>query len=83
MFQILMKFLAFVADSAYVQNKTINGDVRFIARQTFIGSDVCNTMENGPVTIQCGKTTIHSPQGVTIKNDFEVTLGCELDINTN
>lgn len=75
--------LTLVCDSGYIQDKTLNGDVRIIARQTFIGSDVCTNMENGPVTIQNGKLSIHSPKGVTIKNDFEIALGSELDVNTN
>lgn len=70
-------------NEAYIQNEIFKGDIHIIARNTFIGSDVSSIKENGPVNIQKGKTTIKSTNGVTIKNDFEIEIGSEFEINVN
>ena len=42
---------------------------------------MANYIDFGPVSIEGGKTIISS-NGLNIKNDFEVKLGAELEINT-
>lgn len=64
-----------------VQNNHWSIDKDIIADSVLIGSDVANYIDFGPVSIEGGKTIISS-NSLNIKNDFEVKLGAELEINT-
>ena len=64
-----------------VQNSHWSIDKDIIADSILIGSDVANYIDFGPVSIEGGKTIISS-NSLDIKNDFEVKLGAELEINT-
>jgi hypothetical protein len=66
-------------DTIYIQNESLNGNNTFSARNVFIGRDVTTTKPQGPVEIESGNTIIKA-KNVTIKNNFEVTLGAELNI---
>ena len=64
-----------------VQNNHWSIDKDIIADSVLIGSDVAKDTDFGPVSIEGGKTIISS-NSLNIKNDFEVKLGAELEINT-
>ena len=66
-------------DTIYIQNESLNGNNTFSARNVFIGRDVTTTKPQGPVEIESGSTIIKA-KNVTIKNNFEVTFGAELNI---
>ena len=51
------------------------------AKETIAGRNETNKRDEGDFVIENGKTTIESPQGVTIQGGFEVKLGAELEIN--
>lgn len=77
-----LPYIGECASLVHLQNRTIWGDYHVFASQTLIGRDVSHNNNEGDIIIEKGKTTINSPQGVTIQNDFEVKLGAELEIFT-
>ena len=46
----------------------------------YIGKDVTNATEEGPVVIESGSTTFDATNSVTIKNGFECKKGATLEI---
>ena len=64
-----------------VQNSQWSIDKDIIGDSILIGSDVAKDIDFGAVSIEGGKTIISS-NSLNIKNDFEVKLGAELEINT-
>lgn len=73
-------YVARVGNSVFLQNETIIKDLPIFSTTTFVGSDETTLKPQGPVTIKKGKVTNLSQGAVTIKNDFEVKLGAELEI---
>ena len=77
-------YLGIYGDTVYLQGEKLLGDYHVKSKtNTYIGSNVTNRRNQGPVIIEEGKTTIISPDGVTIYNDFEVKKGAELEIKVN
>lgn len=77
-------YLGIYGDTVYLQGEKLLGDYHVKSKtNTYIGSHVTNRRNQGPVIIEEGKTTIISPDGVTIYNDFEVKKGAELEIKVN
>lgn len=73
-------YIARVGNSVYLQNEDIVRDLSVFSTNTYIGSNVNNSMTPGPVTIPKGKLTNYSTESITIQNDFEVSSGAELEI---
>lgn len=73
-------FLARVGQSVYLQDEIIIRNLSIFSNITNIGSNVTTTMPQGPVTIESGKLTNKSQDNILIKNDFEVKIGAELEI---
>lgn len=71
---------ATIKRTEYLQNETINGNRLITAERIFIGSDVTDSLPNGPIVIQTGTTTISKGLGVSITKDFEVKKGASLII---
>ncbi len=75
-------YVARVGTSVFLQNETIKNDLRIFSTMTDAGSNVTSLKPQGPVSIEKGKLSVRSQGNVTLKNDFEVKLGTELDILT-
>ena len=75
-------YLARVGTSVFLQNETIKSDLRVFSTTTDAGSNVTTLKPQGPVSIEKGKLSVRSQGNVTLKNDFEVKLGAELEILT-
>ena len=73
-------YIARVGPSVYLQNETIISNLPIFSTSTYMGSDVTTSKPQGPVTIEKGKVTNKSHGSVTIKNNFDVRLGAELEI---
>ena len=73
-------YVARVGTTVYLQNETIIKDLPIFSTATYVGSDVTSTKDQGPVSIEKGKVTNKSQGAVTIKNNFEIKLGAELEI---
>lgn len=73
-------YVARVGTTVYLQNETILKDLPIFSTNTYIGSDVTSTKDQGPVSIEKGKVTNKSQGAVTIKNNFEIKKGAELEI---
>lgn len=67
-------------DELIIQNENITGNHMFFSDSIKIGSNVSNEIEEGPVSVDKGTTTIKASNGVLIKNNFEVKRGAELNI---
>lgn len=65
----------------YVQNETFADKTFVISDGVLIGSDVTDQKPQGPVVIESNSFNIFSPNGVTIKNNFEVKPGATLTID--
>ena len=65
----------------YVQNETFVDKTFVISDGVLIGSDVTDQKPQGPVVIESNSFNIFSPNGVTIKNNFEVKPGATLTID--
>ena len=76
-------YIAKVANTVYIQNKTYTTDNDIYSNKTVIGNNVINEQTQGDVTIESGKTTITHNNGVTIKNGFTVKNGAEFIITNN
>lgn len=74
-------YIARVGSSVYLQNETIVKDFLVFSDNTYAGSDVTTMKAQGPVVIESGKVINRSNNEAFIKNDFEVKLGAELEIN--
>ena len=72
-------YVARVGTSVYLQDETVIKDLPIFSTTTEAGRDVTSNKPQGPVVIEKGKVTISSGT-VTLKNDFEVKLGAELEI---
>lgn len=66
----------------YIQDETFSSNVFIFSGDTYIGSDVTTEKENGPVLIEKGAVIMNSSGNVLIKNDFEISVGAELEITT-
>ena len=64
----------------YIQNKTYSGTNVITGKDIYIGEDVTNVTEEGPVIIESGSTTFDATNSVTIKNGFECKTGATLEI---
>ena len=73
-------YVARVGTTVYLQNETILKDLHIFSTNTYIGSDVTSTKDQGSVSIEKGKVTNKSQGAVTIKNNFEIKKGAELEI---
>ena len=73
-------YIARVGNTVYLQNENITRNMSVFSSNTFIGNDVNSSMDYGPVTIHKNKVINRSTDSVTIKNDFEVENGAELEI---
>ena len=78
-----LPYIGECASIVHLQNRHILGNYHILASQTLIGKNVSPNINEGSIIIEKGKTSINSPQGVIIQNDFEVKLGAELEINVN
>ena len=76
-----ISYLGVYAPTVHLQSDTIAWDYHVFAKETIAGRNVTNKRDEGDFVIENGKTTIESPQGVTIQGGFEVKLGAELEIN--
>ena len=76
-------YVASFGDDTYLQNENIRHNQDVFSERTYIGRNVTTSRPQGPVTLESGKLTIRSSQSTTIKNNFEVKKGAELDIITN
>ena len=65
----------------YVQNETFADKTFVISDGVLIGSDVTDQKPQGPVVIESNSFNIFSPNGVTIKNNFEVKPDATLTID--
>lgn len=73
-------YLARVGTSVFLQNETIKSDLHVFSTTTDAGRNVTSLKPQGPVSIEKGKLSVRSQGNVTLKNDFEVKLGAELEI---
>ncbi len=65
----------------YLQNITIGTNKTYMGKTISAGYDVTNKKAFGPVLINnAAKVILKGAEGVLLKNDVEVQLGCELDI---
>ena len=78
-----LPYMGVFAPTVHLQNENIKWNYHVFGNTTLIGHNVTNNREEGAFVIEKGKTTINSPQGVTINDSFEVKLGAELEININ
>ena len=65
----------------YVQNETFADKTYVLSDGILIGSDVTTQKPQGPVIVEHNSFNIFSPNGVTIKNNFEVKPGATLTID--
>ena len=63
-----------------IQNKIISSNDTYISDSIKIGKNVSNNIEEGPVSVDKGTTTIKASNGVLIKNNFEVKRGAKFNI---
>ena len=73
-------YIARVGNTVYLQNEDIVRNLSIFSTSTHVGSNVNNSMTQGPVSIHNGKTTNISTGSIYIQNNFEIKLGAELDI---
>ncbi len=73
-------YVARVGNSVFLQNETIINNLPIFSTTTYAGSDVTTSKPQGPVSIEKGKVTNKCNGTVTIKNNFEVKMGAELEI---
>ena len=73
-------YVARVGNSVFLQNETIINNLPIFSTTTYAGSDVTISKPQGPVSIEKGKVTNKCNGTVTIKNNFEVKIGAELEI---
>lgn len=64
-----------VCGDTYLQNISLSGAKYYVSKKAMIGSNVTDKVEQGPVLINNGSTTIKAEQDVTITKDFEVRQG--------
>lgn len=76
-----LPYITTAVNTTYIQNQTINSNLTIENGKTYIGRDVTNSINEGPVAIQSGHTSIKSSKGVMIKNNFTVNNGAKLTIN--
>ena len=76
-------YMGLYGDIIHLQNETIKGDRHLFAQKAFIGKSVTTKKDQGPVSIEKGKTTIEANKEVTIPNGFDVKLGAEFEIKIN
>lgn len=69
--------------TVHLQNEVIQGQYHVYGDKVLIGSGIIDDIEQGPVVVKDGSTTIHSNTDVIITNDFEVKKGAEFTIGTN
>ena len=50
-----------------------------VADKVYIGSSITNSKPYGAVSIESGKTTIRSLNGIDINGEFEVKVGAEFE----
>lgn len=76
-------FVARVGPSVFLQDEIFVRDLAVFSDSTYAGSDVTTEKPQGPVSIVSGKVINKSKNEVIIKNDFEIKLGAELEIEVN
>ena len=76
-------FVARIGPLVFLQDETFARDVAIFSDNTYAGSDVTTEKPQGPVSIVRGKVTNKSKNEIILKNDFEVKLGAELEIEVN
>jgi hypothetical protein len=73
-------YIARVGNSVFLQNENIFRNLSVLSTNTYVGSNVNNSITQGSVSIQKGKFTNKSLNEIIIQNDFEVKTGAELEI---
>lgn len=73
-------YIARVGNSVFLQNENILRNLSVFSTNTYVGSNINNSITQGSVSIQKGKFTNKSLNEITIQNDFEVKTGAELEI---
>ncbi len=66
----------------FLQNEDLSDNLNVTTEYTYIGSQVTDTRDEGPVTVSNGKSIIATRYGATIEGFFEVKLGASLEIST-
>jgi hypothetical protein len=72
-----------IGETVYLQNEFLEHGLNVNANNVYIGRNVASDRQQGPVTVENGKSTIRGKNGVTISNDFEVKLGAVVEITNN
>ena len=66
----------------FLQNEDLSDNLNVTTEYTYIGSQVTDTRDEGPVTVSNGKSIIATRYGATIEGFFEVKPGASLEIST-
>ena len=80
---IHVPYRTILGETVYLQNEVLDRGLNVNANNVLVGSNIVNERPQGPITVENGKSTIRSKDGVTIYNDFEVKLGATLEIVTD
>ena len=67
--------------SGRIQNDKIANDAVVLSDSVQIGEDVTSQKAFGPVSIESGNVFVKCPQGVLLKNNFEISKGATLKID--
>lgn len=63
----------------YLQHELLTEEEIIVADKVYIGSSITNSKPYGAVSIESGKTTIRSLNGIDINGEFEVKVGAEFE----
>ena len=73
-------YIARVGNSVFLQNEDIVRNLSIFSTNTYVGSNVNNSLTQGPVFVRKGKVINRSSEKIAIQNDFKVKGGAELKI---
>ena len=75
-------YRSIIGPTVFLQNEDLSDNLNVTTGYTYIGSQVTDTRDEGPVTVSNGKSIIATRYGATIEGFFEVKPGASLEIST-